>query len=178
MALDIAADKRMKFIGGFLDVNDEITEKMICFCGQEYKDEKKEYESKGTEYEYNNSVECDKNTIDGRTISENTSDTQELNAECCLKEMRIKMMKGLSYSKQQEMDLSNTLKFWRSPETRNRKFIDDTDPSFFVTSNENTNLLTDEEFYAYLGIFLGMCFLNHEMISVKFADAFWENLMS
>ncbi|ELA47891.1 hypothetical protein VCUG_00611 [Vavraia culicis subsp. floridensis] len=171
VGLEIANDKRMVFTGNFLDVNRNIYDN----------DPAEEIDSNETQDDNHvKNVNLSMKREHTKTAADQTHpydlSSREVNTKE-MKKMKEQMLAKLSFSRQSQMDPTATLKFWQSPEARNKKFIEDTDPSFYVEENINTNLLSNDEFYAYLGTFIALCFLNHEMISVKFSLAFWENLM-
>ncbi|ELQ75433.1 putative HECT protein, partial [Trachipleistophora hominis] len=168
VGLEIASDRRMLFTGSFLDVNRNVYDDGALSAGHG------ELSANGRENESTSERGGNSKTVERAFPYDRSALEVDVNA---MKSLKEQMMRRLSFSKQPLIDTTATLRFWQSPEARNKKFIEDTDPAFYAEPNINTNLLSNDEFYAYLGTFLALCFLNREMISVKFSLAFWENLM-
>lgn len=162
-AYEIAKDKRMKFSGNFLDVNPEI-----------YKsNEKPDLENK----KYYDNLDLNQRELDlDKSIQELYKSEEFLINLEEVQNIKKRFTKGLSFSKISNLKFSKMLKFWETHQKKNESLIEDTPKEFYEKNEKQTNLLTDDEFYAYVGIFLAMCILNKELLPIKFSKSFLENL--
>ncbi|KRH93937.1 putative HECT protein [Pseudoloma neurophilia] len=198
VAYEIANDRRMVFVSGFLDVNPEIYENVEIperknvvsekssenIPEEKPEEEQNEQQHTGGELEYSDFV-LDDPTIQREVYPKPGNKFDPLNIykvsdfelnQDDMSKLRKTFFSGLSYSQINYIRSNATLKFWQTTEKKNKKFIEDTRPEFYVKENEGKNLLSDDEFYAYVGIFLALSILNQEMFPIKFSLAFIENL--
>lgn len=199
VAYEIANDHRMLFVGDFLDVNPSIYDDVGI------PDKKPIWRREATAMEDQTTENSEKNCVSDSTHDEinfksyglgepfiqrkiprkpvnefdplqlwNKSDFELDQDEMCM--LRRKFASGLSFSKITNIKSGATLKFWHTTEKKNKRFIEDTDPNFFSSKNVGKNLLSNDEFYAYVGVFLALSILHQETMSVKFSLSFIENL--
>lgn len=197
VAYEISKDRRMQFTGSFLDVNPDIYE--------DYENDNQsnlDIPERREDRQFSELVEQNQDQLDdilrfervtstiNRDLNDDSSggreseinkiwDTSEFDIdEIEMNNLRKRFYRGLNYSQIKNIKPGHTLKFWQTVEQKNKRFIEDTDPDFYKEENKGKNQLNNDEFYAYVGIYLALCFLNKEMIPIKFSYAFLENLFS